>query len=358
MANTVLSPANVGGFQTAHLMAQVGNVFQQLAASKSQSIDNAFQQDINSIERDADRWKKIQVGIDNANAEINDTLNRAKTVARYIDDMIANIKKAGLHSGDSGFNATGYAATLDSQLRSLNYKVQDGRTVGMNLLDQHKSDFTFTVGIHGTQTTVSGSYIGTEYYIIDSNNNRWQPDLVAKNLKQYSDYPDTPTSNVGNFQTGIRVDSVVGDAINFTIGQDTATPQSFSGTMYRSGLKVMNSWFYDGLSTQAGRDLALADLANAKEAATLEVSRYQTALTANDFYTSLADTVIKGYRTESQELLIEKAAALGKEQQNLNNQYQSAIGSIGQALAQKRSYAKMFLPFIDSRFTKIFNLSV
>jgi len=357
MPSTVLSPYSAGAFNNASLLARMSKVFEDMATQRTQQIENTFQSKVNSIELDAGRWKRIQGDIDNARGEIVDSYNRAKTVLRYVNDMIRDINKAEQNSGDSGFNAAGYAAALDSRMRTLNAKVQDARSPDINLLDKFETDFTFPVTPTGSNATVSGNFIGTDYYIVDSDNNRWQPDFQAKNLKQYSVYPDTPTSKVGNFATGLRVDSISGDTITFTVGPDTASPESFTGTMHRSGLKLMSSWYYDGLASSDGRTRALTDLGEAKEALTLEVNRYNTSLATTDFYSNIADTAIRGFRTETNDILLEQAAEVGKAQQELGAQYKNATGSIGQSLAMKNQYAKMMAPFIYSGYTKLFDLT-
>jgi len=358
MPLTVLSPYNPKSFGNANLLARMNSVFQNLASRKTEEINNSYQQEINSIELDAKRWKNISVDIDNARAEVVDARNRAKGVLRFVNDMIRNVNKTEEHSGDSGFFATGYAATFDSQLRSIESKVNDSRTANMNLLGKFEPDFTFNVGAHGTTATVGGQYIGNDYYIIDSNNNRWQPDKTAKILKQYSEYPDSPTSKAGNFATGLQLDSILGDAITFTVGPDTASPEQFTGTLYRSGTDVMDSWFYDGLSTSDGRTRALADLADAKEALTLEVNRYNTSLTTTEFYASMVDASIKGYRAETNELLIKQAREVQETQQELAARFQAATGNVARSFAIRKQYNAMLQPLLNDRVMRIFNLTV
>jgi len=358
MVFTALSPYSPKTFSNSNLLARMSSVFQNLASQKTQEITNAFQQEINSVELDAKRWKNISKDIDNARAEVVDARNRSKGVLRFVNDMIRNVNKAEQNSGDSGFMAAGYAATLDSQLRSIESKVNDARTANMNLLGKFEPDFSFNVGIHGNTATVGGQFIGNDYYIIDSNNNRWQPDKRSKILKQYSEYPDTPTSKAGNFTTGLQLDSISGDAITFTVAPDTASPEQFTGTLYRSGTNIMDSWFYDGLETSSGRDLALADLAEAKEALTLEVNRYNTSLTTTEFYASMVDASIKGYRKETNDLILEQARAVQEAQQELTAQYQSAAGNVARSFAIRKQYNAMLRPLLNDRVMKIFNLTV
>lgn len=358
MALTVLSPYNARTFGNANLLAKMNSVFQNMASQKTQEINNSYQQEMNSIEMDAKRWKNISADIDNARAEIVDARNRAKGVLRFVNDMIRNVNKTEKNSVNSGFFATGYAATFDSQLRSIESKVNDSRTGSMNLLGTFKPDFTFNVGIRGNTATVGGQYIGNEYYIIDSNNNRWQPDKTAKILKQYSVYPDSPTSKAGNFATGLQLDSISGNAITFTVGPGTASPEQFTGTLYRSGTDIMDSWYYDGLSTSTGRTRALSDLANAKEALTLEVNRYNTSLTTTEFYASMVDASIKGYRSETNELLIKQARDVQEAQQDLAARFQAATGNVARSFAIRKQYNAMLRPLLNDRVMRIFNLTV
>ena len=204
-----------------------------------------------------------------------------------------------------------------------------------------KASLEFRVGINGGYETVNSAYVGSNYHVVDDEGKYWALDRASKTLKRYNDYPDDPTSTVGNFQTGIRLDSLSGDAITFTIAPDTATPQTFSGTIYRSGLDVLDSWGYDGLSTSEGRTRALEDLNAAKAALDLEVRRYEVSLSMASFYESMADQAVEGYRDETNALMIEQAKAIQTEQSKLAREYQISTNSVAQALSLQNGYSNM-----------------
>ncbi|MHA1597999.1 MAG: hypothetical protein ACTSV1_04690 [Alphaproteobacteria bacterium] len=358
MVFTVLTPYDPKVFGNASLLARMSAVFQSQASKKTEQINNSYQQKINSVEFDAKRWKNIEEDIEEARGEVVDARNRAQGVLNYINDAIREINKAEQNSGDSGFAAAGYAAAFDSRLRTIERRVNDPRTPGLNLLGKFEPDLSFNVRPSGNTATVAGQYVGNDYYIIDSDGNRWQPDSRAKILKQYSDYPDSPTSKAGNYATGLQLDSISGDTITFTVAPDTATPEQFTGTVYRSGTKVMNSWFYDGLETTDGRSRALADLGEAKEALTLEVTRYTTSLTTTEFYASMVDAEIKGYRGDTNELIIEQAQEVQRTQKLLQAQFLAASGNVARSFAVRKQYNAMLQPLLNDRVMRLFNLTV
>jgi len=213
---------------------------------------------------------------------------------------------------------------------------------------------TYEISPSGATTFVNGAHLGSDYHIVDSKGKWWEPDRVARILKRFDEFPGMPANEAGAFENGLRLDSLVGDAITFTVGPDTATPVQYTGTIFREDLMVVDSWFYDGLETQAGRDRAIADLNAAKEAVDLELTRYEVAQSVAVFYEQRAIQTLEGLTKESNDLLVEQAIEIQKAQDELTRQFSTATNSITLAIAQQVNYTELFAPFINERFSAAF----
>lgn len=353
MPITVLSKLTSADFASATLLTQMGASFRERAEKVSDGIAGDYQQKINSVNMNADKWRKVEAEVGKATTKLSAVLGDAKYIRAKLDNMIQSINQATqVATGDTNYE--GYAATFDSLLKGMIDSAEKSDS-SVNLLGEGTSRYTFDTGINGETRTVNGSYLGSDYYITDTAGMRWQPDRVSKLLMRYSDYPNDPLpSDSANFETGLRLDSISGDAVSFTTGPDTGNAQSFSGTITRSGLEVMDSIFYDGLATDAGRTRALADLNAAKEAVNLEVSRYEAEITMAKFYENRAVAESRGITNETNNLLIENAQAVNKAQNALQLEFDAAQSKLARAMALKNDYANMLTPFIKNKFARSF----
>jgi len=347
MAGTVLSSYSVGGFARAQLLAQLGELYTKKATDKSTAIGNRYTADINSVDAEKNRWQSAREDIQAGRSTISTTVAHAKTILASIDRMIQMVNKAAQNTeGFTGYEM--YSSTFDSFLKQLDNSATKS-DAKPNLLGTFKTQLSYRVGINGTTTTINSAYVGSTYYIIDSEGKYWDVDRSANILKRYDDYPDTPTSVSGNFQSGLRLDSLDGDAITFTVGPDAATPETFTGTLYRKGLHILDSWAYDGLSTDEGRQRALEDLNDAKAAIDLEIRRYQVAFTTSNFYDTVATQSISGLTKKTNQLMLDQAAEIQKEQQSIAREYQTASNAVVRSISMQNQYAKLLNPLFQDK---------
>jgi hypothetical protein len=347
---TVLSPFSAGDFGRAQMLVQIQRFYNQKATQKSAAIGHEYAAQINSIKLESDRWNAVREDMREVRSVISGTVGRAKSIQASLENMIRAVNKSSQNT-EGYTNPQMYAASFDAYLKSL-----DGMATrtsdGTNLLGIAKQEVRFPTGIHGSEYTVRSAFLGSDYHIVDSEGKYWDLDRSAKILKRYDAYPDDPTSTVGNIATGLRLDSLVGDAITFTVAPDTATPETYSGTLHREGLTILDSWAYEGLATEAGRTKALADLNSAKVAIDLEVRRYQLANTTINYYEGIATETISGMRQKTNQLTIDQATAIQKEQTALSREYQVSNNAIVQALSLQNQYAKMLSPLMSNKYAR------
>ncbi len=345
MSVSVLSNLQRSDFTRARLLSRIIDAQQAKSQKVVRNISDSYQTKINSITREQNRYRDLKKGIDTAATQINTNLSRVRSIQSRIESMILTVNKASQQT-DPNTNYGGYASTFNSVLKGIDGTAKKGKSP--NLLGFSDLRLTYKTGLNGSTASVQGAYLGSDYSILESTGKYWALNRDAKNIKRYDSYPNTPTNTVGVLKGGVRLDSQSGDAITFTIAPNTATPEQFSGTLTRRGLKVMDSWYYNDLATQTDRDAALADLKSAQVALKLEVSRYEVAASVSSFYADRAYSEIKGLRTESNGQLIKQAQSIKKAQDKLSFEFQITQSTVAQSLAMKNQYASMLSPFIKS----------
>jgi hypothetical protein len=350
MAMSVLSGSPARLFGRAQLLAQMQQVFEQRASRRAQGIKVGYDQQINSVDLEANRWRTVRTGVREATDVLSKALGRIRGIRNNIDTMIRNVNKAEQREPD-GAGPEVYAASFDSLLRGLDQLAAD-TSYSPNLLGVARQSLTYRVGINGSTATVASAYVGSDYYIVDSESKYWDLDRTARILKRYDEFPDHPTSTAGNLATGLSLDSLSGTDITFTVGPDTASPETFSGTLHRKGLEILDAWGYDQFATADGRQRALDDLNQAKLAVDLEIRRYEVAMTSAKFYENLTNGAIKGFQKETNDLILQQAIDIQKAQEELARQFRSAIGSVARSISLQNEYAAMLNPAISGKFAR------
>lgn len=354
--STVLDKLSPTSWRDATLFSRVQTSYEEKMKSRTEEVAGGYQQRINSINAEIDKWRSVQSDVGTATSDLSTVLGTVKSLKAKINSMITTVNQAMQHKNDSDFNAAGYAASLDSYLKGLHSDVASGSGRGTpNMVSKTEPTYTYIVDIYNSTTSVNGNYLGSDYHIEDSEGKWWVPNRDSNSLERFDSYPDTTSGIAAPFDEGVTIDNLSGDSVDFTVGGSTASPTSYSGTISRSGLEIMDSWYYDGLSTDEGRQRALDDLYAAKEAIDLEVKRYEGALSVAKFYEERANSNIKSGRNEANQELLSQAAAVKEVQDSLTREYQQASGRIARAMAVKTDYARMFAPFITSKMGRLLN---
>lgn len=346
---TVLSGFSRETVNGAFLQVRVNSYFEERLAQKTNAISGSFGAKVNAINLRADRFRDLRADLLEDDRKISNVINRIKVIRRGLDNLLSTVTKAN-QDEEADTNATGYQSAFDSIVGGLRRSAESASD-SPNLIGRIGTQkLTYPTNISGASQSVQGIYLGTDYYITDADGKRWQPDRAAKLLRQYDDYPETPSTKVANLATGVRLDSLVDNTLSFTTGPDTGSPETFAGaTLNHEGIRVLDAWLYDGLATADGRARALADVEAAKDAIDLELSRYEIVRTTIGYYGRKAEIQVDGYNGETDTLLIQQAQAIGEAQADLQRQLQATNSNLAQSFALKAEYGRIFQSFITSR---------
>lgn len=329
------------------LNAQVRNSFSNRLENETKRIEDSYTQQLNAKDREIDRIIKFKEEITTARVNINATMDRLDEAKEKLDNMLLNINQAILSEADtdSQYLAEGYAAAHDSMLKSLVGMLGEGSGLD-NLLGSDTSEVTYPLTSSGILSKVSGTKLTPHYYIEDSDGKQWHPDFEVKTMKLWDYYPHTESDSdkVTSLtpSQGLQVDSLSGTAIDFTIAANTATPQSFSGTLVKEGLEVLSSWIYDGLDSASGRQTAASDLTDAKEAVDLERYRYDMVKTTLNYLDQISQAEMDGIQDKVVDIKVEMVQKVNEKKEELARQYQAAQSSLARSIALKNQYLSLF----------------
>lgn len=339
--STVLSPLSASNYKNALLLSGLQTQYGSRIAAKAALIESGYGTKLAGVDRQAQTWRDVQADLEKPRAVIGDTIGRLKGMRGLVESLINTVNKANLDP-QSGTLSDGYRATFDSVLKSLRSRV-DQAADSPNLLGKTGArELLIPTGVHGATLSVHQNFKGTDYKILDSSGDQWAPDYIGHLLRRFDSYPEQPSSVSGNLVGGVRLDGLTGDDVTFTIAPATANPQTFTGTIDREGIGLVDAWFYENFSTQDGRDRALSDLKAAKKAVNQEIDRYQGTLTAIQYYDTRAAIRLGDFREETGALLIEREREVLTSQENIRRQFDLATTALARNQFALNVYKTMF----------------
>ncbi len=223
---------------------------------------------------------------------LSNVVDRIKTIRRLADNLTAEVSKA------DRFGAGDSAVQFDVTLAQLS-RVAGQTSTAPNLLNSSSNtDFAFLTTEDGRVVTLSGAALGTgftitetesalraDFTITEKNRTFIFSDHEAGVLRQRDPLKEPFTTplpaNFVDIFKDVRLDSIDKfdpDKVTITVFPGTPAAKTFTGTVTRDGLGVLDSFLYDGFATAAGRSRALEDLRAAKATIDAELVRFEGAL--------------------------------------------------------------------------------
>ncbi|MCP5366076.1 MAG: hypothetical protein H6907_18125 [Hyphomicrobiales bacterium] len=341
---TVLSGTN-GNTALLTILNQMQVAQERKLSLAVNGVQSEYQTKINVLAREEVRWEDVKEGTDDARAVFSGAVGRLESIRSRLNALISSVNKAEQESGTVS-DLSGYGAAFDSILKGINDSTTKTRD-NPNLISAKAASLTYVTSITGASLTVSSYDSGSSYTIVDSSGKKWVPNFDAKLLKRWDTYPTDPATEAGAFRGGLQLDSVAGDAVTFTVAPGTASPQSYSGTITKTGLGVVNAWYYDELSTSDGRQRALDDLETAVVGINLEIKRLELARDLATFHSARAQKRIEGLGDKSNDLLVEQARAVQETQERLQREFDTVATVLAGTAQQQQEYAALLSPLFS-----------
>jgi flagellin-like hook-associated protein FlgL len=239
------------------------------AAGRSEtSTRNTYAADveIRAANARADAFSALRSKLNTATKTLDKATERLEEVKDILLDMQKRITLA-QKTGVTATERTAYAQQFDQLLGDLNLRVKTAGYSGTNLIGTSFRDSFTPDDLEYRErpdsratVTVSGEYLGSDYYIEDANGDRHYPTIYGSSLVIFPNADENDAGTLLKSDDQISYDSGSG-AISITA--DGAGAPHLSGTLVRKGLGVVHSWLYGDFQSTADMDTALSDVNDA-----------------------------------------------------------------------------------------------
>ncbi len=302
---TVLSAINPQSFGNTLLLLQLDRNNAQKVQREQKNVSDTISRQVNSVNQKADKYRDLKEDIRKAINFIDRLVSRGDNIKNLLDKMATITFKANY---GIPLSFPGYSNSFDSYLRRFNIEAED-MGINPNLLGSASQvKYSYAYKINGATKTLSPTFVGSDYTIKESGDYIWRRDRDLGQLRRFVDSTGAYTGTyVGLSSSNIQLDSFTAadDTVTFTTAFGTAAATQYSGTITRSGVKVLDGWLYAGLSTADGRTRAEDDLHDAEDILLGVISAFKSAQTAASFYDDQIDIKLAGFN----DLIEEKTAA-------------------------------------------------
>lgn len=329
---TVLSSLSVRDFAYSQLLTQLSQYNSKQLVSDQKLAVGDYQQKVNSAKRTSAEWEGLRQDLDKARTFLSSLVSRVRNIENYVND--ATTQAYGARNASATVEVWGYKATFDSKIRQVN-TTADSASQSPNIIGNTEvSSYSYTTDIYGATATLSHHTLGTGYTIEDSDGKTWKRDPTTQLYLERFNSDGSSTGTKIDISTGITLVSYTAStgAISFTTEAGTSNEATYSGTLTATGLGVLDSWVYEGLTTDAGRTQALDDLHDAKDEVEVYLARYEAALAEAQYYDLHASEAVSGLNAKVSSLTASQLLAL--QELETGNQY---VNGLNQALVE--SYA-------------------
>lgn len=312
------------------------------ATLKQQNTIRAqFRPRLNSEKIIATRETGFQPATQDAVSNLENVISRLGTIRGYVWDLLDF--KTRSQTVDAATIDT-YAARFDTTIRSLN-TVADEVVVPPNLIGStFATDLSYIINSLGDRKSTSYVDLSTGYSIQDAVGNVWKKDSYANSgtLAQYTS-TDVATGKKAEVSASIRLDSISGNLVDFTINPGTASEESFlGGTLSTTGLDVADSWLYASLSTTDGRARAEAALKSALTMIAIESAAFNGALARAKFDLGMAEIASAGATTNISSLNQARLLAMQEVSFTSNRESEASAIAVTRHQTLLQAYQYMF----------------
>ncbi len=350
MATTALTPVSALALANATLQLQVAQFNARKLGENQGVVVAGFQQKINSIGRDAGVVREVVDGIEDAIDFLDRLVGRVGSIRTRLDSATSFAVLAQYGTSQS---YPGLARSFTAALTSLNNTVESTFD-SPNLIGANgTTSFSYVANDTAASRTVAHRYLGTDYTITDSGGDRWiREGEYTKILVQIDPATGAKTGKKASVNDGLRLDSIAGNAVTFTINYNTSDAEQFTGTLSRSGLEVLDAWLYEGLETTAGRTRAIDDIAAARATLDVHRARFRAAASEATFYSRRANNQVTAFSGLIGDLTIQQAIALQEAESNAERLNSATLFGIQSAFSTRNAYLKLLASVETDAFTR------
>jgi hypothetical protein len=346
------------------LLQQISAVAQKRISDQQKTIDQTATDQAARVRSEGDKFVTVRSHIYSAQAAVDVGKKNVGTIKSMLLGLRTTISKAAARTPDTKATRTEFNSKI-MLINQLTTSARPGTSLigSLDKLNYMPDRIEYLNDGRLGITTLQGVYSGGGYRIEADDGTLWVPDLATDSIGQYRAQGGNKTKYT--LSDGTEVDTVTSTrngmklkaydpitnaiSIEITIDAEQA-PIIVNGTLKRSGIKLMQSWFYEGLETDDGRKRAHSDLSRAEVQLTftdIALTRANTTTTAD---AQKLDAKLKEFATKSGSIKLEQMAATQKLQNEQQRQLQAMVLRYGTATKMQQNYKDYFSSFVSNPF--------
>ncbi|MBX7199521.1 MAG: hypothetical protein K1X51_09100 [Rhodospirillaceae bacterium] len=355
------------------LSSTQSTLFQQIQANANARLNTQLQQigdaadgKIKGLNVEADRWVSVKAQINNAQIYVEN----GQEAANQVSQILLNMRTSIASSAEQGQDPKYWNDQFNQQVNSINLQAESGsqatNLVGsLNPVDLSPNQIEYRSNVGIGSTTLTGTYIGTDFRITANDGTVWVPDTQSDLIQAYKGLQGeakTYTTADGqkinmatSTRNGLKLVSYNDKTKAITV-QITVVPEeppiTVTGKLETNGIGVMQSWFYNNFATKADRDHAFADINKAETnlvgaqgtLAGLAAQVGRDAKKANDAINDFSKQITDATNSKSQAEQNAKVAAA--------QQYLAMQSNLQNLQSVQSNYLQAFSGFVDDPFAQ------
>ena len=254
------------------------------------------------------KWTPVSESISQARTKVDSAVSKITTMEKTVTSMINKLSSAMMSSTTDWKAVSQQLDTLRTTLNSSGNTSNASDLVGsVRRADTYTGNsLTYMSGPNKQQTTIQGTYLGTDYDIRLTDSTFFRS-TGAQSMQRYTAYPQGKVGHSESVASGAISLAQPYDANNLTFttganvnvsGQTTYT----GGVLQKHGLGILHSWLYDGLTTPEGRQRAMDDLKTAQDKMNIQYVSLTTQQTFMDLQAKTAKDATETAKAKIQDV--------------------------------------------------------
>ena len=351
------------GSTTKSLITQIKANANQRLVDKQQEIAEVTRLRREAIDVQNERWISVKAQINNAQVAVDSGRESVKSVANSLlllrgsvagttqdpkfyrgqfNDFINKINNES-ESSSKLFNLVGNISPIDYSPNQIEYRKNTGTGV----------------------TTLTGTHVGTHFRIMGTDGKIWEGEPGTDTLQAYADlggpklkYTTTggETLNMAtSTRNGLKLikynQETRAIAVEITVVPNEA-PIKVAGTLERSGIGIMQSWFYNDLATEDDRTTAFADINRAEVNLTLASSEVEKSAAIVSIDQRNANKALDDLTAQSSKVRTDEFDKLEEARITAAQQFLAMQASLDSISREQKNYLNAFSGFLRDPFSQ------
>lgn len=343
---------STGGFEKASmndvLLQQIQTRAAKSLSEKQANIQERYTEKNNVVAARSDRLIQVKASINNAEIAVENGMDAVKEARQLLWNMANDLS-------DMAEDPEFYREQFDQKLYLLNdsmnkYEKKFNLVGNVQQTDWTPNEVEYRRDLDGGTTKMTGTFGGSDFYVVADDGAVWVPDLESDILEEYpTGFPGERSKNLVSTRVGLSVDSYDEATGAITLSMNMGeTTKTVSGTLHKGGLEMMGSWYYNGF-LDAGGNVDPDKIAAAREALNEAESRLdivQGSLAINQGIVESDkirnDEDMKLSQSERKDLLLSQLQEQSNLQTQYQQEYQAMVLNLSNMASQQQRYVDMF----------------